>query len=86
MRRSSTFARQVLLVRVGRRDGDARTGTDLMATEHLLDRPRRYGFDRTRRAEIEAVMPVSPALAPASSVDDDSSAMSIPLLPGERTA
>ena len=86
LRRSSTFARQVLLVRVGRRDGDPRIGAELMVPEHLVDRPRRYGFDRARRAEIEAVMPVSPALAPAPSVDDDSSAMSIPLLPGERTA
>ncbi|MEV0809965.1 CDP-alcohol phosphatidyltransferase family protein [Micromonospora sp. NPDC050200] len=85
MRRSSTFARQVLLVRVGRRDGDPRTGTELVVPERLVDRPRRYGFDRARRAEIEAVMPVSPALAPASPVDD-SPAMSIPLLPGERTA
>ncbi|MEU5940626.1 CDP-alcohol phosphatidyltransferase family protein [Micromonospora sp. NPDC047548] len=86
MRRSSTFARQVLLVRVGRRDGDPRIGTDLVLPERLVDRPRRrYGLDRLGRAEVEAVMPVSPALAPTSPVDD-SPAMSIPLLPGERTA
>ncbi|WP_091290179.1 CDP-alcohol phosphatidyltransferase family protein [Micromonospora halophytica] len=85
MRRSSTFARQVLLVRVGRRDGEPGSGTDLVLPERLVDRPRRrYGFDRFGRAEIEAVMPVSPALAPATAVDE-SPAMSIPLLPGERT-
>ncbi|WP_089012587.1 CDP-alcohol phosphatidyltransferase family protein [Micromonospora inositola] len=85
MRRSSTFARQVLLVRVGRREG-AVAGTDLVVPDHrYADRQRRrYGrFDRT---EVEAIMPVSPALAPTSPVDDDASAMSIPLLPGERTA
>ncbi|WP_446216875.1 CDP-alcohol phosphatidyltransferase family protein [Micromonospora sp. IBHARD004] len=86
MRRSSTFARQVLLVRVGRRD-DAGSGTDLVVPDHrYADRQRRrYGrFDRA--AEVEAIMPVSPALAPTSPVDDDATAMSIPLLPGERTA
>ncbi|WP_406040897.1 CDP-alcohol phosphatidyltransferase family protein [Micromonospora sp. NBC_00898] len=84
MRRSSTFARQVLLVRVGRRD-DAVAGADLVVPDHrYADRQRRrYGrFDRT---EVEAIMPVSPALAPTSAVDDDATAMSIPLLPGERT-
>ncbi|MFJ6198475.1 CDP-alcohol phosphatidyltransferase family protein [Micromonospora sp. NPDC092111] len=89
MRRSSTFARQVLLVRVGRRDGDQLPGTDLVLPERRVDRQRRrYGFDRgqvTRdRAEIAAVMPVSPALAPAAPVDE-SPAMAIPLLPGART-
>ncbi|MGC5021745.1 CDP-alcohol phosphatidyltransferase family protein [Micromonospora sp. DT47] len=92
MRRSSTFARQVLLVRVGRRDGDPRPGTDLVLPERLVDRQRRrYGFDRFgragigyERAEFEAIMPVSPAVAPTAPVDE-SSAMSIPLLPGERT-
>ncbi|TDB76583.1 phosphatidylcholine/phosphatidylserine synthase [Micromonospora sp. KC723] len=91
MRRSSTFARQVLLVRVSRRDGDA--ATNLVLPERLADRPRRrYGLNRfgrghlpLGRAEIEAVMPVSPALAPATPVDE-SPAMTIPLLPGERTA
>ncbi|MFI9639554.1 CDP-alcohol phosphatidyltransferase family protein [Micromonospora sp. NPDC051925] len=91
MRRSSTFARQVLLVRVGRRDGDGDqlNGTDLVLPEHRVNRQRRrYGFDRRAvtldRAEIEAVVPVSPALAPATPVDE-SSAMAIPLLPGART-
>lgn len=89
LRRSSTFARQVLLVRVGRRDGDQLNSTDLVLPEHRVDRQRRrYGFDRRGvtldRAEIEAVVPVSPALAPAASVDD-SPATAIPLLPGART-
>ncbi|MFF5174828.1 CDP-alcohol phosphatidyltransferase family protein [Micromonospora sp. NPDC000089] len=90
MRRSSTFARQVLLVRVGRRDGDLRAGTDVVLPERLVDRQRRrYGVDRfdrvpMERAELEAIMPVSPALAPSTPVDDPS-AMSIPLLPGART-
>ncbi|TDC46186.1 CDP-alcohol phosphatidyltransferase [Micromonospora sp. KC207] len=87
MRRSSTFARQVLLVRVGRRDGVAAAGTDLASPEHrYLDRQRRrYGLDRYRRTEVEAVVPVSPAVGPSAPVDDAAS-MSIPLLPGARTA
>ncbi|WP_229400640.1 CDP-alcohol phosphatidyltransferase family protein [Micromonospora okii] len=84
-RSSSTFARQVLLVRVGRRDGGP--ATDLASPEHrYLDRQRRrYGLDRYERAEIAAIVPVSPALAPSTPVDDDAQSMSIPLLPGERT-
>ncbi len=86
LRRSSTFARQVLLVRVGRREGTA-TGGDLASPEHrYLDRQRRrYGVDRYERADFQAIVPVSPALAPSTPVDDAAS-MSIPLLPGERTA
>ncbi|MEU4566801.1 CDP-diacylglycerol--serine O-phosphatidyltransferase [Micromonospora sp. NPDC023956] len=86
MRRSSTFARQVLLVRVGRRAGDPRHTTDVALPEHrYADRlRRRYASDRLNRAEIEAVMPVSPAIAPTTPVDD-ATARSIPLLPGERT-
>ncbi|MFC4018169.1 CDP-alcohol phosphatidyltransferase family protein [Micromonospora sp. GCM10011542] len=100
MRRSSTFARQVLLVRVGRRDDDLRS-TDVALPEHrYADRQRRrYGLDRfgrsrldtgrspieVGRAEIEAIMPVSPALPPVLDADEAASG-SIPLLPGERTA
>lgn len=86
LRRSSTFARQVLLVRVGRRDGVAAAGTDLTSPEHrYLDRQRRrYGLDRYQRTEVEAVAPVSPAVGPTAPVDDAAS-MSIPLLPGART-
>ncbi|MFF5072229.1 CDP-alcohol phosphatidyltransferase family protein [Micromonospora olivasterospora] len=87
MRRSSTFARQVLLVRVGRRDGVAAPATDLASPEHrYLDRQRRrYGLDRYERTDVEAIVPVSPALAPHPAVDDDAPSMAIPLLPGERT-
>ncbi|MGC4803698.1 CDP-alcohol phosphatidyltransferase family protein [Micromonospora sp. DT233] len=85
MRRSSTFARQVLLVRVGRRD-DTTLGGDLASPEHrYLDRQRRrYGLDRYERTEAQAIAPVSPALPPSIPVDDPTSA-SIPLLPGART-
>ncbi|WBB71068.1 CDP-alcohol phosphatidyltransferase family protein [Micromonospora sp. WMMD812] len=88
MRRSSTFARQVLLVRVGRRDGDLHGGAETALTEprYTERRRRRYGFDRFNRGGIEAVMPVSPALAPVIEPDEEASARSIPLLPGERTA
>ncbi|SCG77709.1 CDP-diacylglycerol---serine O-phosphatidyltransferase [Micromonospora siamensis] len=85
LRRSSTFARQVLLVRVGRRDGDLMPGTDLPEPRYVDRQLRRRGRARYERAEVEAVMPVSPALAPSQPVDE-SPAMSIPLLPGERTA
>ncbi|RKN44541.1 CDP-alcohol phosphatidyltransferase family protein [Micromonospora endolithica] len=86
MRRSSTFARQVLLVRVGRRDGDLRGATDRTLPEpRYTDRPRRrYGLNRYGQAQVEAIAPVSPALAPSAGVDD-ASAGTIPLLPGERT-
>ncbi|GAB3963445.1 hypothetical protein GCM10027615_03730 [Plantactinospora veratri] len=91
LRRSGTFARQVLLVRVGRRDhdlGDASPG--------VLVRPDRfYPEDSTRldpydvgpltAAEIEAVVPVSPAVGPADPVDATGPGMAIPLLPGERS-
>lgn len=92
LRRSSTFARQVLLVRVGRRDGDLHA-TDVAPPERrYADRQRRrYGLDRLSRptlgvgrAEIEAVMPISPAMPPMAHADE-ASARSIPLLPGERT-
>ncbi|MEU4640177.1 CDP-alcohol phosphatidyltransferase family protein [Micromonospora sp. NPDC023814] len=85
MRRSSTFARQVLLVRVGRRDGDLRGATDLSLPEHrYVDRPRRrYGLNRFERGDVASIAPVSPALPPATPVDEP--AMAIPLLPGERT-
>ncbi|MEV4201404.1 CDP-alcohol phosphatidyltransferase family protein [Micromonospora globbae] len=88
MRRSGAFARQVLLVRVGRRDGDLTVAAEAALAEprYADRRRRRYGLARTRRAEVEAVMPVSPALAPVAAPDDDSVAGTIPLLPGERSA
>lgn len=95
LRRSSTFARQVLLVRVGRRDGDLHTADVALPEHRYAERQRRrYGLDRLDRlgrqslnlgrAEIEAVMPVSPALPPMAHADEVSPG-SIPLLPGERT-
>lgn len=87
LRRGSAFARQVLLVRVGRRDGGSDGGTDLaLPGPRQPDvRPlRRYGLDRFTRGDVESVMPVSPAVGPASAVDEQPG-MAIPLLPGERT-
>jgi CDP-diacylglycerol---serine O-phosphatidyltransferase len=85
LRRSSTLARQVLLVRVGRRDGDLRGASDLSLPEpRYADRPRRrYGLTRVEHAEVASIVPVSPVLGPTAPVDEP--AMSIPLLPGERT-
>ncbi|WP_329111100.1 CDP-alcohol phosphatidyltransferase family protein [Micromonospora sp. NBC_01699] len=92
MRRGGAFARQVLLVRVARRD-DERGGSTATVTRpehhHPGDRRtpfrRRYGIDRRTEAEFESVVPVSPALGPMTPVDDASTSMAIPLLPGERT-
>jgi CDP-diacylglycerol--serine O-phosphatidyltransferase len=44
----------------------------------------RYGR-RLARPEVEALAPVSPALGPATAVDESGPGMVIPLLPGERT-
>ncbi|GIM82117.1 CDP-alcohol phosphatidyltransferase family protein [Salinispora arenicola] len=81
MRRSGTIARQVLWVRAGRHNGDLRAGTDRALTGRRFT-GRRYA---RYNAEAEAIVPVSPAVAPATSVDEPA-AISIPLLPGERTA
>ncbi|WP_018583918.1 CDP-alcohol phosphatidyltransferase family protein [Salinispora arenicola] len=81
MRRSGTIARQVLWVRAGRHNGDLRAGTDRALTGRRFT-GRRYA---RYNAEAEAIVPVSPAVAPATSVDEPV-AISIPLLPGERTA
>ncbi|WP_434744120.1 CDP-alcohol phosphatidyltransferase family protein [Micromonospora sp. SH-82] len=89
MRRSGTFARQVLLVRVGRQNGDSSTGTDLVLPEHRhVDRPRRrYSLGRTVGAEATTIAPVSPAVPPTVRPVpvDESPTATIPLLPGERT-
>ena len=94
LRRSGTFARQVLLVRVGRRGHEPFGETTVVLPEHgnphdprLAGRSRageRYGPSRLTDAEFEALIPVSPAIGPASWVDDEPG-MAIPLLPGERT-
>lgn len=81
LRRSGTIARQVLWVRAGRHNGDLRAGTDRALTGRRFT-GRRYA---RYNAEAEAIVPVSPAIAPATSVDEPA-AISIPLLPGERTA
>ncbi len=81
LRRSGTIARQVLWVRAGRHNGDLRAGTDRALTGRRFT-GRRYA---RYNAEAEAIVPVSPAVAPATSVDEPV-AISIPLLPGERTA
>lgn len=81
LRRSGTIARQVLWVRAGRHNGDLRAGTDRALTGRRFT-GRRYA---RYNAEAEAIVPVSPAVAPATSVDEPA-AISIPLLPGERTA
>ncbi|WP_243709774.1 phosphatidylcholine/phosphatidylserine synthase [Micromonospora sp. 15K316] len=91
LRRSGAFARQVLLVRVGRRDGELTGGVDTALVEPRYAGRRRYGLDRFSRAQVEAVMPVSPALPPVNPVlpvtePDDAASRSVPLLPGERTA
>ncbi|TDB93489.1 CDP-alcohol phosphatidyltransferase [Micromonospora fluostatini] len=87
MRRSSTFARQVLLVRVGRQNGtDLSPATDVAVPEpRHADRPlRRYRLGRPGAAEVAAVAPVSPALAPSLPAEE-SPVGAVPLLPGERT-
>jgi CDP-diacylglycerol--serine O-phosphatidyltransferase len=77
LRRSGTFARRALKVRVGRRNttvilpaGDLSTEADLLV-------------DPRTAAEIQAIAPVSPAFGPSSPAPV--TGMSIPLLPGDRT-
>ncbi|MDG4828542.1 CDP-alcohol phosphatidyltransferase family protein [Solwaraspora sp. WMMD1047] len=45
----------------------------------------RYAVGRVTDAEIQALVPVSPAIGPAGAVDADETGLAIPLLPGERT-
>ncbi|MBE1485036.1 CDP-alcohol phosphatidyltransferase family protein [Plantactinospora soyae] len=89
LRRSGTFARQVLLVRVGRREQllDGTSALDVSDRYyHDASGPiDAYGVGRLTAAEIESVVPVSPAIGPSDAVDAAGSAMAIPLLPGERT-
>lgn len=72
---------------MGRRDGGAAPTTDLASPEYrYLDRPRRrYGIDLYQRAEVEAIAPVSPAVAPSAAADAAPASLAIPLLPGDRT-
>ncbi|MFC4104908.1 CDP-alcohol phosphatidyltransferase family protein [Micromonospora zhanjiangensis] len=85
MRRSGTFARQVLLVRVGRRSHELGGGSGLVRADHYPDGTLAGRRRRLSRAEVEAVAPVSPALGPTTSVDESGPGMVIPLLPGDRT-
>ncbi|WP_018810160.1 CDP-alcohol phosphatidyltransferase family protein [Salinispora pacifica] len=80
MRRSGTIARQVLWVRAGRPDGGLRGGVDRPLIERRFPQRRYPRYD----AEVEAIVPVSPAVAPAPPVDE-AVAISTPLLPGART-
>ncbi|MFK3981139.1 CDP-alcohol phosphatidyltransferase family protein [Micromonospora sp. NPDC050397] len=92
MRRGGAFARQVLLVRVARRD-DERGGMTATVVRPETDYPsgprtqfpKHYGIDRLTEAEFDAVVPVSPAIGPVGPVDDAAQPMAIPLLPGDRT-
>jgi CDP-diacylglycerol--serine O-phosphatidyltransferase len=72
LRRSGSFARQVLLVRVGRRRHESSAGTTVVV-------PARY--DAVTDDEIESLLPVSPAPAGAAV-----NGGTIPLLPGDHTA
>ncbi|MFI6758577.1 CDP-alcohol phosphatidyltransferase family protein [Micromonospora sp. NPDC050417] len=92
LRRGGAFARQVLLVRVARRDDErgGMTATVIRPGQDYPGDPRaqfpsHYGIDRLTEAEIESVVPVSPAIGPMGPVDDVVQPMAIPLLPGERT-
>jgi CDP-diacylglycerol--serine O-phosphatidyltransferase len=80
----------VLLVRVARRDDDrgGMAGTVVLPDHYYPDEPPlsgRYTIDRLTEAEIESVVPVSPALGPTGPVDASAPGMAIPLLPGART-
>jgi CDP-diacylglycerol--serine O-phosphatidyltransferase len=89
LRRSGTFARQVLLVRVGRRDSPPRPGSALLRPNRFSaggpQPSSRYGVGTLTEAEIRSLVPVSPAVGPASAVEHPGARTSIPLLPGERT-
>ncbi|WP_312882534.1 CDP-alcohol phosphatidyltransferase family protein [Micromonospora polyrhachis] len=91
LRRGGTFARQVLLVRVGRRNQESDGVPDEMLPERFHHSGGRwsadsYRVDRLTEAEIEAVMPVSPAVGSVSPVPEETApGATIPLLPGERT-
>jgi len=88
LRRSGTFARQVLLVRVGLRDRREESASALgrpgpgFADDIRPDEPYGIGLGV---GEFESVVPVSPAVGQTEGGDGADPAISIPLLPGERT-
>ncbi|HEX7745211.1 MAG TPA: CDP-alcohol phosphatidyltransferase family protein [Micromonosporaceae bacterium] len=91
MRHSGSVARQVLLVRVGRRhdeigyDDPGYVATVGLNRRYAGPSRQRYAVDRQTAAEIEALTPVSPAVGPTGDIADSTAGMAIPLLPGERT-
>jgi CDP-diacylglycerol--serine O-phosphatidyltransferase len=87
LRRGGAFARPVLLVRVGRPGPEPGATTDVLSDRFPADHvpsTSSYGVVRYPEAEIESLMPVSPAFAPTAPAVSGP-AVSIPLLPGERT-
>jgi CDP-diacylglycerol---serine O-phosphatidyltransferase len=83
LRQGGSFARQMLLVRVGRR-----------GTASVIDAPERSSIDARRLAAIETIAPVSPApylgpvthvAAPVRADEPAAPPAPIPLLPGDRT-
>ncbi|MFG2063694.1 CDP-alcohol phosphatidyltransferase family protein [Micromonospora sp. NPDC048871] len=83
MRRSGSLARQVLLVRVGRRDGELHGAADALPEPRYSDRPRRrYGLKRFHRTRIEAIAPAAPV---ETLTGGEATTVPGALLPGERT-
>jgi CDP-diacylglycerol--serine O-phosphatidyltransferase len=74
LRQGGSFARQMLLVRVGRQRG----------TAPVIDAPALSSLDPRNLAEIEAIAPFSPAPVGVTDAAPVTSAP-IPLLPGERS-
>jgi CDP-diacylglycerol--serine O-phosphatidyltransferase len=95
LRRGGAFARQVLLVRVGRRGQEgggasAAAHTDRRYIDGLdvgADRYRtgQYRIGRVAGGKLRALVPVSPAVGPANAVGEPDAGVGVPLLPGERT-
>ncbi len=84
LRRGGTVARDVLLVRVGRRrqSHGAAPGTTIVRVAGYLPEPDGYGM-----LDLEALAPVSPG-APyhPQQAAVDGPPLSVPLLPGDRTS
>ncbi|MEV1288490.1 CDP-alcohol phosphatidyltransferase family protein [Micromonospora sp. NPDC049679] len=89
MRRSGTFARQVLLVRVARRhDGQALPAMVVRQGRrdvNGMDPMVRFRVDPMTAREIESIAPMSPAFGPSGAAAEPDSTIVVPLLPGERT-
>ncbi|WP_232534242.1 phosphatidylcholine/phosphatidylserine synthase [Plantactinospora sp. KBS50] len=78
------------MVRVGRRGQQPGGMTGVVRSEHYHSEGLRIAgrYARSRRPEpvLDEVLPVSPAVGPSTPVDASGPGMTIPLLPGERTA